>query len=102
MISRNGANSLLSIPDQYSPEVCRLNLPQFSVAAGLPGRAPEDRRRVITDTALVDVACWPTNCDAFAGLRQPCERIDTVHLDVKASVATVATSDCRNVLGRAP
>jgi hypothetical protein len=29
-----------------------LNLPQFSVAAGLPGRAPEDRRRVITDTAL--------------------------------------------------
>ncbi|WP_189354277.1 site-specific integrase [Mesorhizobium sp. M2A.F.Ca.ET.039.01.1.1] len=35
-----------------TPHKCRLNLPQFSVAAGLPGRAPEDRRHVITDTAL--------------------------------------------------
>ncbi|MFD1985435.1 hypothetical protein ACFSOZ_23255 [Mesorhizobium newzealandense] len=35
-----------------TPQKCRLNLPQFSVAVGPPGRAPEDRRRVITDTAL--------------------------------------------------
>ncbi|MEH6718461.1 MAG: hypothetical protein V7704_06225, partial [Aurantimonas endophytica] len=28
-----------------------MNLPQFSAAAGLPGRAPEDRRRVIADAS---------------------------------------------------
>src|SRR5436190_1682994 len=43
----------MSIPDQYSPEVPFESSPVCAVA-GLPGRAPEDRRRVIADT-LSDV-----------------------------------------------
>ncbi|MCC4296308.1 hypothetical protein, partial [Aurantimonas coralicida] len=34
-----------------TPQKRRLNLPQFSAAAGLPGRAPGDRRRVVTDAS---------------------------------------------------
>jgi hypothetical protein len=39
----------LSVPDQYSPIVPFESSPG-AAAAGLPGRAPEDRRRVIADT----------------------------------------------------
>ncbi|MER8485136.1 transposase, partial [Mesorhizobium sp. M1322] len=34
-----------------TPQKCRLNLPQYSAAAGLPERAPGDRRRVIVDAS---------------------------------------------------
>ncbi|WP_318913689.1 DEAD/DEAH box helicase [Shinella zoogloeoides] len=40
---------LVSVPEQYSPIVPFESSPG-AAAAGLPGRAPEDRRRVIADT----------------------------------------------------
>ena len=39
----------MSVPEQYSPIVPFESSPG-AAAAGLPGRAPEDRRRVIADT----------------------------------------------------
>ncbi|WP_244464711.1 hypothetical protein [Martelella endophytica] len=45
-----GAAPTLSSPEQYSPIVPFESSP-CAAAAGLPGRAPEDRRRVIADTS---------------------------------------------------
>ncbi len=46
---RAGTFDPMSIPDQYSPNVPFESSPVCAVT-GLPGRAPEDRSHVITDT----------------------------------------------------
>jgi hypothetical protein len=48
-IYHNPACGTLSVPQQYSPLVPFESSPG-AAAAGLPGRALEDRRRVIADT----------------------------------------------------